>query len=75
MSEWQPIETAPEGIPILVWDGESISLGQCENIKYNRWVAIVNGSYAWYGDGDTGGLLELDKKPTHWMFLPEPPRE
>ena len=58
MSEWQPIDTAPENTDVLVWEayGEQFVVAQQED---GCWVAV------WSGEpiGDV----------THWMPLPEPP--
>ena len=67
MTEWQPIETAPK-------NGELILLSPA----FDRPYAI--GRWAWeYGDGlwfmDSVGTLCGIWKPTHWMPLPEPPKE
>jgi hypothetical protein len=60
---WQPIETAPkDGTEILaVWCGKLMLA--LWNTEANNWQEYSN------GDFDTGGEL------THWMPLPEPPKE
>lgn len=64
MSEWLPIETAPDdGVPVLVgW-------------SKGNWHALVA-----HCEDDEWGTLEADmsfhvlqNQPTHWMPLPEPP--
>ena len=62
--QWQPIETAPENTLIIVrnWDGHiwEVTLeAHCEEEKN------------WYLHDET--LLNID--PTHWMPLPEAPKE
>ena len=65
--EWQPIETAPK-------DGSAI-LGawQCLNKTWDMdamfWFE-EDGEGAWF---DYFG--DYDHSPTHWMPLPEPPKE
>lgn len=76
MSEWQPIETAPknspgrqEGTHILLYFPE---MGICEGWWWdshpehpddiNKGWMICDGS----SPGD-------DNKPTHWVYLPDPP--
>lgn len=64
--EWQPIETAPkDGTRILAWDGRSI------HVAYWGWDNPAN-RLAWLG-----GHCRIDHidQPTHWMPLPEPPRQ
>lgn len=61
MSEWQPIETAPNA-PALVTDG-----GCCFTAfpDHGRWfVGFVL---------DDGGSVRVRFYPTHWMPLPPPP--
>lgn len=62
MSEWQPIETAPEGEEILVYapiDGVVSSI-----YKFGAWQKLI----MVYGGSKTN-------EPTHWMPLPEPPED
>jgi hypothetical protein len=63
MSEWQPMETAPQGMDneVLVWDGRVIT------------IAAV-----WWHDDEEQSLPawftgEYRVYPTHWMPLPAPP--
>ncbi len=64
---WQPIETAPKGTIILIFDPRNerpISVGAWGHLglgeAYSRWYALP-GAYG--------------RKPTHWMPLPKPPVE
>ncbi len=61
--KWQPIETAPDGERVLVFSpGEELAV--CE--------AIVDGGGRYYDPV----YLEWDGRgATHWMPLPEPPKE
>lgn len=67
MSEWQPIETAPKGVNILMLSDEGV------------YQAKWNGDFfepimlCWHGCGCCGGGSHKPK-PTHWMPLPEPPK-
>lgn len=65
---WRPIETAPkdEGVQILVWDGEGISVARRSN--FGDLEATVCGKLS---VEDNGMLTNIS--PTHWMPLPEPP--
>lgn len=63
MSKWQPIETAPkDGTNILVY---SESIG-----RMIAWYKFNN-----YPFGDWFNLRFDIISPTHWMPLPEPPKE
>ena len=65
---WRPIETAPrDGTRILTTDGAEIATAEFTN---GRWIVSPT---AWEGDGDRGGLQDLDIAPTHWQ-IPELPR-
>lgn len=64
MSEWKPIESAPkDGRHILIVCGRT-RLGFYHPAD-KRWREY---------DG-TGYGLSLDFTPSHWMPLPEPPKE
>lgn len=60
MSEWQPIETAPKGAPVLVW---------IESGHYRRCCIARNTPSGWHTD-----LTWNAYRVTHWMPLPEPPQ-
>lgn len=70
MSGWQPIETAPEDTPILVWashlrwrGSEGIAFGYVHaNFNGHKRVVTLDGPC-----GPTG------MKPTHWHLVPAPP--
>ena len=65
---WQPIDTAPRtGEAVLLW------------WKYSREPFIgrwgeIKGQKGWCCDGDHH-LPKQQKQCTHWMPLPEPPKE
>ena len=64
---WQPIHTAPKETRVLVWvDGQVFIATQ----EYEQ--ASYEDSYEsfWYWDAFDSGEC-----PTHWMPLPEPPKE
>ena len=64
MSEWQPIETAPnDGMPCLVgWDSGF----------WHPVVAHKEGGH-WGVLGVKMEFTVLQISPTHWMPLPDPP--
>jgi hypothetical protein len=57
---WQPIETAPKDVWVLVWTPPRTTVAYRQRHQ-DRW--LVNGG---------GGLFVA---PTHWMPLPSPPTE
>lgn len=77
--EWQPIETAPrDGKPVLFFCDGDVRKGYCED---QHFFIINNGDYT---DGGYGQDYRCDPKnkyewsygmPTHWMPLPNPPKE
>jgi hypothetical protein len=75
MSEWQPIESAPKDVAILVCGGTYYDSGTTFGDDYPfQSVEIVS----WYHDQwrgpNSGGHDEFYYyKPTHWMSLPETP--
>ncbi len=65
--EWQPIETAPERGEVLITGLNGNVPGQ------GRWVAMAKrGSHGWYNGGDDTYTFH---PPTHWMPVPEPPKD
>lgn len=46
---WQPIETAPKNIPILLWDSVQ-QMCVVANNHYNTW--FVNDTYGFCEDGE-----------------------
>jgi hypothetical protein len=70
---WQPIETAPKDVKILICGGT----WGCEYspLEFSGWpfkevaLAIYNPEYSEWADD------EYNYQPTHWMPLPEPPQE
>jgi len=61
---WQPEETAPIDQYVLTYDKNG------EIDVADKWE---DGS--WYLKADYTGLAGKGWKPTHWMPLPEPPKE
>lgn len=68
-TQWQPIETALKDTPILV-----LSKGNTQFVAYydnrmSRWYCEIEEELAYIGDS------LICPTPTHWMPLPEPPKE
>lgn len=81
MREWQTIETAPkDGTWILVY-GENYGDEDGPRFSVIKWVTNIVGVWE-YIDSTTRKLVEKDWSdwsdtfaPTHWMPMPEPPKE
>lgn len=74
--EWQPIETAPRGEPVLVCWAECLDFkGTIEVACLNEWIdpktSIVD-EILWDGLGDDHPYWNHGD-PTHWHPLPDPP--
>lgn len=74
MSEWQPIETAPNNLFDVVakyWDAA------LDVFAYRRVCdcALVNGCVVTQGKNGPVRLDEVGLKATHWMHIPELPPE
>lgn len=79
MIEWQPIETAPEGVHILLYwpRGERGNGGiECATIFRDDSIGPIGMSFWTHGGPNSGWDWEPcnSEKPTHWMSLPEPPK-
>ena len=75
MSEWQPIDTAPDdGTTILVYRADS-GVFTAHYVEEDAHLASAmnppEGDYFWFST--CGDDLTADM-PTHWMPLPEPPK-
>lgn len=66
LTQWKPISEAPK-------DGTQILLYERDNIYIGYWYNFKNGIP---GDGLWSRDLDNDEynKPTHWMYLPKPPK-
>ena len=78
---WQPIETAPKEVKVLVWDGEDTHFAYwvqytAMNQSYAIWYVVNNGDYI---DGGYGQDYKMGNKhyplPTHWKPLTPPSLE
>lgn len=66
MSEWRPIETAPDDRYVLLFDPST------PDWDGNMEVGRRYGDCWWSAGGPNGGL-ELERDFTHWMPLPPQP--
>jgi hypothetical protein len=77
MSDWQPIETVPEGVHVLLyWQKGEKGIGGMECATVYREPAVINtiGMAFWtHGGPNAGSDWDSDELPTHWMPLPDPP--
>ncbi|WP_427916320.1 DUF551 domain-containing protein [Stenotrophomonas maltophilia] len=61
---WKPISSAPrDGTEVLLWDGSGQAVCHWDG---KHWALIYTGWHAVDSQFDD---------PTHWMPLPEPPKE
>ena len=75
---WQPIETAPrDGSTIDVWLGDAsesdIDFYCCPGTKRSPAWSYKQGRFRPLGGLPT--VVTTFVEPTHWMTLPEPPKE
>ena len=73
MSEWQPIETAPTYKEVLVWPYPTEF---CMTATHGK-IPLLRDRFGWYySEYERGfGVIYTECCPTHWMPLPEPPKE
>ena len=62
MSEWKPIETAPEGVEVMTKIDDEYGCRNEQPLRRqkNLW---------WFPDGS----MYVYYRPTHWAILPPPP--
>lgn len=71
---WQPIETAPKNIPLLLWDAKrqvAVSGRWCVEPTLDSPNGYEPGWAGWSCDDDL--IIWDDHGPTHWMPLDPPP--
>lgn len=77
MSEWQPIETAPERKELLVLRRDG-GMHVAKVSGYSKKYGILSADF---GDAScmfffpVGGHKDADDAPTHWMPLPPAPEK
>jgi hypothetical protein len=75
---WQPIETAPkDGTPIICWSSQikyeyGIVIGEYIPEKIQTYNGI---EYTNIGVWVNSNLKNRNIKPTHWMHLPDLPKQ
>ena len=62
---WQPIETAPQNVDVLVLLGGEVFSGAFNGGHWEFPYADYHGC---------GCCSGINDRPTHWMPLPEPPQ-
>lgn len=67
MRDWQPIETAPEGVRVLVYMPD---LNKVSEAWYSANTKLWPRDREFNEDGEACNL----GYPSHWMPLPEPPK-
>ena len=77
--KWQPIETAPKDGRLLwlIEDGEEWGLGRVYQFS-GYWMEDSHyrgGGYWAYQLAPSAGKGVAVAAPTHWMPIPDPPRE
>jgi len=69
MTEWQPIETAPNDTLVLLYlGGNDIEIGEGWHTYDEPPYGTPSKELYWWVD-ERGRVY-----PTHWMMLPEPPK-
>lgn len=63
---WQPIDTAPDEVEILVYVPAWGALIARFNAEFDEWTSRMQCPVSLGEDAD---------RPTHWMPLPEPPQQ
>lgn len=72
MTEWQPIESAPKNMRIMLYRPAR----RLFEIGFGRWCADEYSKKPrpyWSGEG-TQVMMDRHEPPTHWAPMPEPPR-
>ena len=78
MNDWQPIETAPKNQSVLVYNGNMfVAWFQDDATDPFRWKEEESDlNLCWcVSDNRNGPFLLRGSKLTHWVPLPESPKE
>ena len=76
MSDWQPSDTAPERVPVLVTGKPYKNRGQliCIGILCDGEWSKADDMFGWHEwDADEPDFMDNLEGVTHWQPLPEPP--
>ena len=65
-SGWQPIKTAPQNKPVLVWH---------PGFGMGGWNVMILRNGEWSETAHDGRTLIEGYAPSHWMPLPSPPND
>lgn len=76
MTQWQPIETAPKGEPVVGGYAHGPEILGLAIDADGSWHAYQLVFWNWHKNGKTGAWKSINCgwTPTHWMPLPEPPK-
>lgn len=75
MAEWMPIESAPkDGTFVIVWPPTWKGVVSCASWDDDKYAKKPR---PYWRRADEYGCVGFsrEKPPTHWMPLPEPPKE
>lgn len=79
MSTWQPIETIPKEPDtwvLLCWSYKGHEVNIIRIGKYfGEYPNVMVKCELDFGDFSASGYSDKEDSPTHWMPLPEPPKE
>lgn len=76
MTQWQDISTAPLGVDVLIceiWNEGKYPASYA--VGYRLKSNDYKGRPHFDISGASGHDMDTDIRPTHWMPLPEPPKE
>ena len=68
MSDWMPIDSAPQTGRIIVWMGGRAKIARWNDQKYHSKPRPY-----WESEGHQGVLYDRESQPAWWMPLPEAP--
>lgn len=75
---WEPIETAPtDGTPILIFDPTQPDHSELDGRQFDDPRYAIGYWRVWKNSGRWmwGNRNCSECSPTHWMWLPHPPKE
>ena len=72
MSDWKPIETAPKDGTIII--AYSPHDGRVRTMQFDSHEYRKRPQPHWRATNNFGIMWDMERQPTHWMPLPEPPK-